>query len=159
MGSLTLHSIEKTGDVREKFLFSDLYLDLQEDFKAVGNFSKAETSMADIKVAYDTEAIRNSLNALFNTNPGQRLLLPEYGINLRRYIFSPVSRSRAYAIGNDLLLGIERWEPRVDVKNISVKPVIADARYDIMLDLFIPSLGKRVGYLGKLVQNEGISFV
>ena len=158
MGSLNINYIKQPDVTNAGHLFCDLFLDLDNDYKIKGNFQKSETQLTDIKVSYDQYAIRNSLNSLFNTNPGQRLLIPEYGVNLRRYIFSPVSVSSAYSIGNFLKEAIEKWEPRVTVNTISVKPLPDDNRYDIVLDLFIPTLGIRVGFLSELVQNQGISF-
>jgi len=157
MGSLNINYIKKPERTKSGYLYSDIHLDLVNDYKVVGNFKKSETQLIDIKVSYDDAAIRNSLNSLLNTNPGERLLLPEYGINMKRYIFSPVSTGNAYAIGTVIKQGIERWEPRVSVKLITVVPVPDDHRYDIALDLFIPSLGKPVGYLGKLIENSGIT--
>jgi phage baseplate assembly protein W len=158
MGSLNINYIKRPDVTKKGHLYSDLYLDLQNDYKIRSNLSKESTKLVDIKVSYDENAIKNSLNALLNTNPGQRLLLPEYGVNIKRYIFSPVSENNAYSIGEFIKDAIERWEPRVSVSGITIKPVISDARYDIFLDLYAPSLGKRIGFLSELVRGEGINF-
>lgn len=157
MGSLKIGYIKQTEVAGNGHLYSDLYLDLTNDYKTTGNFRSESTKLVDIKIAYDQYAIKNSLTSLFNTNIGQRILLPKYGINIKRYLFSPVSVTNAYAMGAELKEGIERWEPRVTVKLITVQPVPDDNRYDLRLDLFVPSLGIPVSYAGTVVKEVGIS--
>ncbi len=43
------------------------------------------------------ENIKQSLKMLILTNPGERIMLPEYGVGLRRFLFEndvPITRSR-----------------------------------------------------------------
>lgn len=158
MGSLNINYIRRPNVAKSGHLYCDLHLDIENDYKVKGNFTKEATQLVDIKVSYDEYAIRNSLNALLNTNPGQRLLLPEFGVNLKRYIFSPVSDVNAEAIGEFILQAIERWEPRVSVEEIKIVPNIDAQSYEITLDLYIPSLGKRVAFVNELVRGEGFTF-
>lgn len=157
MGSLSINGIKKQSATETGYLYVDLHLDLENDYKIRSNFSKSTTKLIDIKVDYDEYAIKNSIIALFGTSPGQRLLNPEYGLRLEQFIFLPVSKVRAMSIGTIIKEGIERWEPRVTVEQIVINPVEDDNRYDISLDLFIPSLGKPVGIDSELVQYQGLT--
>lgn len=157
MGSLNINYIRKPDVTKSRHLYADLFFDLDNDYRVKANFSKESSTLIDIKVAYDEYAIRNSLNALFNTNIGQRLLLPEYGLNLNRFIFQPISYAGGTAVGNMIKDGIERWEPRVSVTQITVNPDIDKQTYYITLDLYAPSLGRRINFLSELVRGEGIT--
>lgn len=158
MGSLNFNYIKTPDVTKQGYLYSDLKLDLENDYKIRGNSPKEKTKLIDIKVSYDEFAIKNSIISLLSTNPGERLLLPEYGVNLKRYIFSPISEVNAHAIGNEIKYAIEQWEPRVIVDRITINPNIDAQTYYIGLGLYIPSLGKMVPYQASLIQGEGVSF-
>ena len=81
MGSLNIDYIAQDNTTQDEFLYADLHLDLENDFKMRGNHTVDETTRVDIKVARDIEAVNNSLATLFSTMPGQRLLYPTYGVD------------------------------------------------------------------------------
>lgn len=157
MGSINIDFIQKDNTTESEYLYSDLHLDLDNDYKVRANFTKVGTQIADIKIAYDIDAVKNSLTALFSTYPGQRLLLPEYGISIRRFLFSPVSSGNARAIGELMNEAIEKWEPRVVVRELTMVPRIDDHRYDMTLDFYIPSLKTSANFLGSILQGEGFT--
>ncbi len=111
--------------------------------------------LVDIKISYDVEAIFNSLHALFNTSPGQRLLLPEYGLDLRRLLFRPITDHTARSIGNALRDGIEKWEPRVIIEGVSIQPDPDEHTYFVSLELYIPLLKRSEQMTGRFIQGEG----
>jgi len=130
-------------------------MDLTNDYKVKGNFTVAETNLVDIKIAYDVEAVYNSLFVLFNTLPGQRLLLPEYGSDLQQYLFRPVTEGMASVIGEAIKDSVGRWEPRVDMDRITVQPYPDAHMYVIGMEMYIPTLKQSVQFAGKFLQGEG----
>lgn len=101
-------------------VYTDLKLDLTPT-NSVGlglNVAKAN----DIVVNTDYDAIRNSIRNIFTTKPGQKLLTPNFGSALERYLFEPVTDTMARIIGNEILNQIETFEPRVEVLNVEVAP-------------------------------------
>ena len=155
MGSINLDFISKDNTTQSQYLYSDVHLDLENDYKIRANFPKDTTNLVDIKIAYDIEAIKNSMTAIFSTNPGERLLLPDFGINIKRLLFSPVSDNTAHTIGELMAESIERWEPRVTIKQLKIAPLKDDARYDIDLEFVVPSLKKSGNLLGSIIQGDG----
>jgi phage baseplate assembly protein W len=113
-----------------------------------------------MKIAYDLNAIRNSIKNLFNTIPGERLLLPDYGCDLRQYIFENVTDSTAKAIGRTIQRSIKQWEPRVKVINIDVAAYVSTAQYEITLVLEVPFLqpGETFNIAG-LLNKQGFTVV
>ena len=155
MGSLNIDFLARDSRTKTRNLYSDVHLDIVNDYKIRGNYHKNETRLIDIKVAYDMEAIANSMTSLFSTYPGQRLLLPEYGLNIKRFLFSPVSENTAISIGELIFEAIEKWESRVEVRDLSIMPRIEAAQYDIFLDFYVPSLKKSANFLGSILQGDG----
>jgi phage baseplate assembly protein W len=116
-----------------KYVFSDIHLDIQEDKSSKNNKS-------DIKADYDVYAIKNSIRNIFNTSKGERILEPEFGISLEKYLFEPLNTSTGYNIGNEIQTGITKYEPRVTVLNIKVIVREDFPGYEINVALFIPKL-------------------
>jgi phage baseplate assembly protein W len=155
MGSVDLSFIRKNDSASNNHLYSDLHLDLVNEYKIHGNFEKNDTQLVDIRISYDIDAIKNSLTAIMSTYPGQRLLLPEFGTNINQFLFSAVSSSNARVIGEMITESIERWEPRIEVREVQIVPVISDHRYDITLNFYVPSLRMDANFGGSILKGEG----
>ena len=76
------------------------------------------------------DTIRSDLLILLLTNPGERVMIPEYGTDLRQLMFEPndpLLESRAQSIIAD---AIRNWEPRITVENIEVTSAVDDSYLD-----------------------------
>ena len=157
MGSINIDFIQKDTTTQDDHLYSDLHLDLNNDYKVRGNFPRDTTRLVDIKIAYDIEAVKNSLRSIFSTYPGQRLLIPEFGVNIKRFLFAPISDTNAMAIGELMNQAIEKWEPRVVIRSLNITPLIDDHQYDISLDFYIPALKISANFFGSILEGEGFT--
>lgn len=121
----------------QKFVFSDLHLDLTRSDDYSAEALKVITKN-DLKPDYDLNAIKNSLNNLFNTKPGQRFLFPNYGLNLDQFIFEPITEYNGRLIGEKIVRSIQIFETRVNLKQCNVELLPDDNQYDIKLILEFP---------------------
>jgi phage baseplate assembly protein W len=131
-----LEEVAKTYTEQE-YVFKDLFLDLSKT-----SYLKPGTLLpvpgTDIKASFDLAAIRNSLQNLFNTLPGQRFLFPEYGLNIHQFLFLPVTDATGRIIAERLIKTIEKFEPRVKVERVNVRPEPDESSYYITLVISIP---------------------
>ena len=74
------------------------------------------------------EQIKSDLLILLLTNPGERVMMPNYGTPLRKYLFDQNDNTSASAIEQLIINSINTWEPRIVVSKILVTNNI-DARY------------------------------
>lgn len=65
--------------------------------------------------------IRASLQRILMTNPGERVMVPEFGCDLRKYCFEPGDTILEVELKHEILKAIQTWEPRVTVNEISIK--------------------------------------
>ncbi len=121
------------------YTYKDLSLDLKLYNIEAGGYQPPIPG-ADIKVSYDISAIANSLSNLFNTLPGQRFLFPEYGLSLYRYLFEPITKFNAQAIGSFIYRSVKTYEPRVTPRHVNVTPDPDNNIYYITIALEIPEL-------------------
>lgn len=138
MPSLNFTGLKKLQITTNNYTYSDLHLDIDNPISK------------DIASDYDESAVKNSIYNLFNTVPGQNLLNPEYGLNLVRYLFEPVNETNGKLIGDAILTGLSKYEPRIVLDNISIEVSEEEQTYYITLSILIPILNSRIRIPGTL---------
>lgn len=141
MPSITFTGLQKVQITSNNYTYSDLHLDLSNPISK------------DITSDFDESAVRNSILNLFNTVPGQNLLNPEYGLNLLQYLFEPINETSGRQIGNDIVAGINTYEPRVLVKNVDIQLNEDEQTYYITLNIEIPILNSQMRLQGSLTKT------
>lgn len=83
---------------------------------------------ADGRIAYSggAENIRQSIRLILLTEPGERVMLPEFGGGLKRLLFEPNTVTTHRLIEEAIVQALGRWEPRVQVSSVSVDPATDD---------------------------------
>jgi phage baseplate assembly protein W len=119
MANIKLQTIAKPKISSTGFTYNDLHLDMEFDYTQNNELLK-DKEIKDIITDYDYAAIRNSIRNLFLTLPGQKILAPEFGINLFQYLFRPCDTITANQIAKEIYAGILRFEPRVQVILVEV---------------------------------------
>jgi phage baseplate assembly protein W len=72
-------------------------------------------------VSRDQE-IEEAMRLVLATAPGERPMRPEFGCGIHDYVFAPSDATTAGLIAYEVRASLLRWEPRVDVKDVEVKP-------------------------------------
>jgi len=80
------------------------------------------TPTGQLDTVSDEAALRQSLFLLLSTTPGERVMRPDYGCALRRFVFAPNDETTAGLAIHEVRRAIERNEPRVDVVTIDASP-------------------------------------
>jgi phage baseplate assembly protein W len=139
---------------KSAYTYSDLHLDLTKQNVPLGNSNLMRTSgNSDIKTDFDEYSIANSLRNLFSTRPLQRLLNPEYGLDLTQFLFEKVDVYSARLIARKLTKGIEKYESRAVVNIVDVQVDAENNRYNINIALTLPTLNRDVTYTGIFTEN------
>jgi phage baseplate assembly protein W len=68
--------------------------------------------------------LKSDLIQLILTNPGDRVMLPQYGTALRKYIFEQNTDTTKDAISAEISNSISTWEPRITVTAITVTDLV-----------------------------------
>jgi phage baseplate assembly protein W len=135
-----LQTLADQYSANSSYTYEDLHLDFE--VSSVFNTTLRTTVPGnDIKTDWDENAIKNSLNNLFNTRPGQRFLFPKYGLNFNQFLFDAITESNARVIGETIYNGITNYEPRVTVLGVNVEADPDNNRYNISIILQLPLLG------------------
>jgi phage baseplate assembly protein W len=68
-----------------------------------------------------TEEVEQSIRLILMTAPGERPMRPEFGCAVHDYVFAPADASTAGDIAYAVRVAINRWEPRVDLGDVTVR--------------------------------------
>lgn len=66
------------------------------------------------------EEIKSNLIHLLMTTKGERYFLPQFGTNLRQYIFEPQSSELDEEIRNEISTAVKEFMPNVQIRNINL---------------------------------------
>ena len=83
-------------------------------------FHKGDTSGWFATTNYTIDAVKQNLKMLLMTQQGERVMQPKLGVNLRKFIFEPITVDTANAIENELIESINFWLPFLNIKDIKV---------------------------------------
>jgi phage baseplate assembly protein W len=67
------------------------------------------------------EEIVESMRLILGTSPGERPMRPDFGCPIHEHIFAPADASTTGLIAFDVRNALTRWEPRIEVLDVSVR--------------------------------------
>ena len=68
----------------------------------------------------DADNVRESIQVILLTEPGERVRLPEFGAGLGHFLFEPNIPATHIAIARRITQSLTRWEPRIRVAQVEV---------------------------------------
>ena len=93
-----------------------------------------------LPLAEGAEKVRQSILIILETEPGERVMRPDFGCGLRRYLMQPNSSATRTLIERDVGRALELWEPRIRLDAVTVSPgedpalVLIDIAYSHLRD-------------------------
>ena len=73
------------------------------------------------------EAVKNNIKNLLQTQSGERLMRPNFGLNLQRVLFEQITDESLLGIQDLILDQIENWLPFVEVFDIQIYTADSDS--------------------------------
>lgn len=77
---------------------------------------------ADGKIAEAVaeEDIHQAIRIILGTNPGERVMRPDFGAGLNSFVFEPVNTTTMALLQRRVQEALIAWEPRIDVEAVNV---------------------------------------
>ena len=92
---------------------------------------------ADVALSYDQQAVVRSIRNLLLTNFYERPFNPRLGSNISLLLFEPISSVTTAAIEKEVENTIKNYEPRANIKSITVSPDDARNAYNVSLTFYM----------------------
>lgn len=84
---------------------------------------------------------RQNLKMLVLTNPGERIMNPDFGVGISRYIFEQEGFFQTSAIKNKILSQVERYLSYIKITNIDImERADLSNTYQVTIEYFIPTI-------------------
>ena len=90
--------------------------------------------------------VRQSILIILDTEPGERVMRPDFGCGLRRYLMEPNTPATRAAIAQEIEATLRAWEQRIVVGSVDVVPtddpstVLVSISYTLIRDQSIDSV-------------------
>ena len=92
-------------------IFIGLDLPFRKSEGSEGYFSSTKTTI---------DSIKNNIRSLLLTNVGERLMQPTLGLNLKQYLFEPVTQDLKDTMSAEISDKFNFWLPFVNIKNLEI---------------------------------------
>lgn len=97
------------------------------------------------------ENIRQSIRLILQTEPLERIMLPEFGGGLKALLFQPNVVATHRLVEQIIQQSLERWEPRINLESVDVRvdpknpqAAIASIRYSLVATEDVDQMQLRV---------------
>lgn len=98
----------------------------------------------------ELEVVTQALRLLLRTTPGERLMRPDYGCNLRRYLFAPNTTATRRLLAEEVSRAILRYEDRITLNGVDVT---ANPTEPAQVDILVRYTLVRTGDQTALTEN------
>ena len=102
-----------------------------QSFKDINITFKKHPVTGDVVVSKDASAIKQAIVNLLLTNKGEKLFNPEYGSDIRAYLFEPLDYGTAAQIQRNIAYSVNKHEPRVQIEDLRANPNFDDNGFDV----------------------------
>jgi len=81
-----------------------------------------EATSHELKYLEGPDKVRQSIWIILETEPGERIMRPQFGCGLRRYLMKTNTAATRALMQHDIERALTLWEPRIRVEEVSVTP-------------------------------------
>ena len=82
-----------------------------------------------IKTVEDNENIKQSVRMILDTRPNERKIVPQFGADLRPYMFEAINPGVISSLEGEIEDSIKTWESHISDMNIGVKSETGTVSY------------------------------
>lgn len=110
---------------------------------------RVDPATGSLAVVGDADVVAQALRVLLRTAPGERLMRPDYGCDLRRFLFAPNTVATRRLIAQEVTRAIAHYEDRVALRSVDVT---ADPDEAARVNIVVSYTHRRTGAPGSLVE-------
>jgi len=96
-------------------------------------FPVAIATGADVSIAEYEEDVREAILIVLQTEPGERVMRPDFGTGLRALVFEPINTTTIALAKHRVERALVTWEPRIDQIGVTIAADPPQGRLDITI--------------------------
>jgi len=74
-----------------------------------------------VELSYGEQSVRDSIWIILATAPGERVMRPDFGCGIHRYVFATNDAATIRQVTKAVHDALIRWEPRIDVLDVDTE--------------------------------------
>lgn len=94
-------------------------------------FPVAVDAEGGVAMAAHEEDIRQAIRIILDTDPGERVMRPDFGAGLRALVFEPINTHTLALARHSVEQALVLWEPRIDSISVQVSAQARQGRIQI----------------------------
>jgi len=100
--------------------------------------------------------IQQSLEIILSTEPGERVMRPDFGCNMQAMVFEPINTSLITYMRDKIEKALLYHEPRIDLKRVEINTAnVLEGVVLIEVDYVVRTTNSRQNYVYPYYINEG----
>jgi uncharacterized protein len=104
--------------------------------------------------AFD-EDVRQAILIILGTDPGERVMRPDFGAGLSAFVFEPMTPATLEGLRQRVQEALVDWEPRIDVENVAVTAVPDEGKALIDMTYRVRATNSQVNLVYPFYLEEG----
>lgn len=113
-------------------------------------------SRGRIALSEADDDIREAIRIILMTAKGERVMRPEFGCGITRYVFATVNTATIALIENSVREALIQWEPRIEIIGITTDTqAISEGKLLIGIDYRVRSTNTRFNLVYPFYLKEG----
>ncbi len=113
---------------RDENVFVGIDYPFHKSFGSAGWFASTSTTI---------KAVKNNIKMLLSTTKGERLMQPDLGLNLRKFLFEQYTDETRVTIENEIVDTFEFWLPFVEIRDLIISMDKTDSVGKNAMSIFI----------------------
>jgi len=106
---------------------------ISKGFKDISAVFEVNPLNDDLIVLRNSNAIARSIRNLIFINRGEKFFNPLLGSRVNEMLFDPMDQLSSESVKSEIELTIRNYEPRVDLKRVTVNPNYDENQYDVLI--------------------------
>lgn len=90
--------------------------------RGIGFPVRPDLVRGDVPYRSGAEKVRESIELILRTEPGERLMRPGFGCGLRQFLMEPNSVATRSRLQRAVTRALEAFEPRITLKQVTATP-------------------------------------
>lgn len=116
---------------------------------------KRQRDKYTVRMVEEVEDIKESLDILFSTRPGERVMRPDYGAALDDMVFEPINEGLKNYLINLIKTAILYYEPRINLETVNLDDSQSlEGKVIISLNFSIKRTNSRFNYVFDYYKRE-----
>lgn len=114
-------------------------------------------SIRDVELVSDVADIKSSLEILFSTALGERIMRPEFGSDLTALVYEPMNSATEAYIRTIVEQAITLYEPRIELEELRLDKDHEAGTFTLSVDYYIPTINSKDNLVYPFYLSEGVN--